>query len=230
MALALDGSNTANNVAKVISCTLTTTSTNDLIIAVISTANGGGTGATFVGLSGWTQYFLESQGTNCGIMVFYTTSASTLSSQSIVATLGTTAEEPSTMTVFGVSGANLITPFDANVSLPASLGKSTSTATNAVTGVSTSNANDMIVQVTGLPNTSGGFTAGTIGVNTTTPIQSGSTYAGVQYSIVSSTQSSITCTANWTTNRFSISAVFGIQQASVVPTVSSSTLSLLGVG
>ena len=230
MALALDGSNTANNVAKVISCTLTTTSTNDLIIAVISTANAGGTGATFVGLSGWTQYFLESQGTNCGIMVFYTTSASTLSSQSIVATLGTTAEEPSTMTVFGVSGANLTTPFDPYVFLPFSNAKSGATATNAVTGVTTSNANDMIVQVTGLPNTSGGFTAGTIGALTTNLIQSGSTYAGVQYAVASSTQSSITCTANWTTNIFSISAVFGIQQASVVPTVSSSTLSLLGVG
>jgi hypothetical protein len=129
-----------------------------------------------------------------------------------------------------VSGANLTTPFDANVSLPAFLGKSGSTNTNAVTGVSTSNANDMIVQVTGLPNTSGGFTAGTISAATATPIESTSTYLGVQYNIVSSTKTSITCTANWTTTRASISTVFAIQAASSGVTPPSSTLSLLGVG
>jgi len=230
MAIALDGSNTANNVALVITTTLTTTQSNDVIYAVISTANAGAAGATFSGgLTGWTQYFVKAQSSTCAVMVYWTTAASPLSSQSIVATLGIAGEEPATMIVFGVSGANTTTPHDSNVSLPASLGKSGSTLTNAVTAVSTTNANDMIVQVTGLPNTSGGWTAGTVGANATTLVQSSASNCGVQYYIASSTQSSVTATSNWTTSRASISAVFGIQQATVAANTSDNFM-MMGVG
>jgi hypothetical protein len=91
---------------------------------------------------------------------------------------------------FGITGANTATPFDTNPSLPAHA-RGTTSSYPTVTGVSTSNANDMILAFEGQTSS----TAQTAGSPFTAPAtllhNVNSLGNNVEYEIVSSTQSGI---------------------------------------
>jgi hypothetical protein len=71
---------------------------------------------------------------------WYATAPSALGSASVTATLSSPDTAATWFAVFGVSGANTVTPFDANPSLPA-----TSAGATPSTTISTSNPNDMLL-------------------------------------------------------------------------------------
>jgi hypothetical protein len=91
---------------------------------------------------------------------------------------------------FGITGANTATPFDPNPSLPAKAIR-TSSSVPTVTGVSTSNAYDMILAFEGQKSS----TAQTAGSSFTAPAallhNANSLGNNVEYKIVTSTQSSV---------------------------------------
>jgi hypothetical protein len=95
-----------------------------------------------------------------------------------------------TVQAFGITGANTTTPFDTNSNLPATAGGTTSRYPT-VTGVSTSNAHDMILAFEGQTNS----TAQTAGSSFTAPAallhNVNSLGNNVEYQIVTSIQSSI---------------------------------------
>ena len=161
MSLSLDGYviNTVSNTSGTsVSATLTTSQSNDIIVAVVhwfaaynSTQTGTGgpplvsniSGAglnwalrshTVVGapsFSGW-QHFVS---------VFWAVAPSALSSQTITATVLNPGLAFGEMLCFGVNGADLLLPWDTNASLPAVITSGTSSHT--VSGISSNNSNVM---------------------------------------------------------------------------------------
>ena len=149
--LAIDGSNSQESgSASSISTTLTTSNTNDLIIAYVSpveqASNNPPTVSSISG-GGLTWHSRETGAIQDGgeyyqnVDEWYAVASSTLSSATITATLSGTANQEVWITVFGISGVNTANPFDPNGSVPA-----TDAATNnPSTTMSTSNANDMLI-------------------------------------------------------------------------------------
>jgi len=157
MALSLDGSasgDAASGVVTSISLALTTTLANDWIIFdVVTFPNTGSssigiptaTGLTF-SQRGTTQTFVHSaQGSTISVARFYALASSAFSGN-IACTFGAAAY--TCYAAYGINGANLTTPFDANVSLPASVSNATMTAVAPSVSISTSNANDMLLALT----------------------------------------------------------------------------------
>ena len=112
---------------------------------------------------------------------------------------------------FGITGANTATPFDTNGNLPAkNVGTSSSLPT--VTGVSTSNANDMILAFEGQTSS----TTQTAGSSFTAPAgllhNANSLGNNVEYQIVSATQSSVSVSFGTSVTPW-IMAVDGVQRA-----------------
>jgi hypothetical protein len=195
LTLALDGSNIGTGTTSA-SAALTTTNANDVIYVIVGTCSNAGTiSVTATGLTFTSRGSTTATGgalvcTNVEIQSFYATTTSTLSALSITASVPTATD--TIIHVFGISGADTSSPFDSNVSIPAT---ATGTTSPSVT-ISTSQANDFIIggevdtgNVVGSAGT--GFTLIQSGVTATSPI------AGVsEDQIVSATQTNLAVTAN----------------------------------
>lgn len=204
--IALDGSASGGCASPCSSYTMTlsTTSSPDVII-VYGGGNCGGANPTtnsvtdgssltwnkrshlFVtGFAGWVDEFAAN-------------ASSTLSSDVVTFHLGGCANANMAGWAFGASGANTASSsFDSNVALPATgkcSGGGCGPTVDTVTGVSTSNANDMIIAGDFNGNGGGAFAAGSPSM---TFIGSQNTGGGgetsSEYKVVSATQSSITVT------------------------------------
>lgn len=148
----------AQNVASTtttIAATLTTSLTNNIIIAIVSIENttvNSGTSLTSVAGAGltWTkytsQYFASTAAAGYGVLqeIWYATATGTLTSQSITATSPVTFDD-ATIIVFGVNGCNLSSPFDTN---PNALQKTTfasGSTTKTVSNISTYSTNPLVI-------------------------------------------------------------------------------------
>jgi hypothetical protein len=146
--LALDGS-AYGGAPGAPTAVLTTTLTDDVIVAIVAIA-GGGTVSSFTGVSGWQQRkavsWTSGESISVNLEVWWTTSATALDAQSIKANISGDANDALIM-VFGVNGADLTSPWDANASLPA-----TATGSSGVPSapVSTSAKNTMLIGATAI--------------------------------------------------------------------------------
>lgn len=134
----------------------------------------------------WTKRGSNTAGGAFTIDEYYAATSSTLSSATITATIGTAANFH--LFVFGVSGADTTSPFDANASLP---GFSTASSSSPATSISTTNAADFIFGV----GSQSGTNAFTISSPFTTIDNASGAGEGPSaadlYEVVSATQSSL---------------------------------------
>lgn len=199
-ALAIDGNATGSNstgtATSVVSGTLTTVNTNDIIVALAFNSNAPNailrtvSSVTATGLSFTKRSAIANSTGFFDLEVWWAPATSTFSG-TITANWSGVVDD-TTINVFGVSGANTSTPWDANASLPKTLSSPTgSAAAPSVTGVSTSNANDMLLGFVG----GGGAVVETAGAGFTL-INTVSSAAGItsasERNVVAATQSSIT--------------------------------------
>lgn len=206
---------------------LTTSYANDVIIAIVK-----GAGSTIAisavtdGNGVLTFHSRYSQTSPRVFAIWYAIASSTLSNDKITGTQDS-ANAGIGVQGFAISGANTVSPFDSNAGLPFSASGASGT-TPTVTGVSTSNADDIILGMMG---------SGSLTVQT-----AGSGYALVQEyhdssfgsansedKIVSSTQSSVTVAFGQTSSNAGWSMVVdAIVQASTTVTLSrTDTVTLL---
>ncbi len=200
----LDGSATAQfSTASSGTVTLTTTTANDVIVvlatnedatnsAIRTVSSVTATGLTFTKRSSLSLGSPTYQDTE----VWWAIASSALSAKVITVTLSGSTDDAA-LVAFGVSGANTASPWDPNVALPATATGNPAT-TPTVSGVSTSNANDMILGFQGNGNgaavTSTSETAGsgfTLIANINNNGAVNADDAAAEYKIVSATQSSI---------------------------------------
>ena len=141
----------------VASAAFTSSNSNDVVIAFVNTTNGSSITVSSISGGGLTwikrkQFAITTSTFNFGsIEEWYGIAASPLSSQVITATLSGNSNS-ATITVFAISGGNTTTPFDVNVSLPATASDITGTSTvPTVSGVSTTNANTVLLSLVCLP-------------------------------------------------------------------------------
>lgn len=195
-AIAIDGASNIGGGAcgTVETLTLTTSQGSDLIeVAAVSRVNTGGlitvanvtgSGLTFskrAAASGATTSYAYTDAE-----IWTATASAPLTNEVISVTYSTSAGECTSM-AWGVSGGNTASPFDQNGSLPASAHSSSASATPSVGGVSTTNAQDMLVAITwnefgNSPSPGSGYTSiGTPGGE-----------IDAQYQVVSTPQSSVT--------------------------------------
>ncbi len=189
---ALDGTNyaTQGTPTATIAASLTTTSTNDVIIVIVFGQNTAtGTYQTpsvsdSVALSWHARTSLQEVSVAGGYSlfseIFYAIAPSALSGDTITVTWDSAPTHYAVLQVFGVSGANTASPFDAEAG-PGEF------ATGAYASVASSNANDFIygmelTAVTGSPTAGSGFTGIESGV--------GGTFAS-EYKVVSAIQSAL---------------------------------------
>jgi len=195
-ALSLDGSH-ALVCTNVLSCgtPLTTADTNDLIIAMCA-GNAGQTGYTVSDTSSLTWHQRGSLLTGPGsqaLGVFYATSATKLTADSISCTNVPSGTHNLIVSVFGVNGADAATPFDTNGGLP-NTNSAVSTSTPSCT-MTTSNANDMLIAF--MEHGGNSITATPTGFATIqTTAGSPSSYSG--YDVVSAMQNA--ASESWTLN------------------------------
>jgi len=196
--LALDGSGSgSDNGALIGTVTLSTTTANDIIVIGITTYNNQrvssiSDGATLT----WSNRAALEDGTSGHQTAeeWYAKSTGILTSDII--TIHYAGGSFATFHAWGISGANFATPFDPNVSVPATKAVVNCGNSPSVSGVSTSNANDFLIAISG---DDGGL--GTLVVPTgftkifyNAPVSELFT----AYNIVSATQSAITIA--WTGN------------------------------
>ena len=181
MALAIDGKVLGTASAANLTVSLTTTSTNDVII-VVAACNGG----PVVSVTSPNLTFTRRGGTTGGFCIeeWWAPSSGTLSAEQIKVTQTTSGVLA--VTAFGISGANTSTPYDTHSGLPV-------TANGSQPSVSTSNANDIILGMFRLTSSTG-----TIGSGFSS-IENGD-FMLVEYKIVSSTQTSLSVTETGTNN------------------------------
>lgn len=241
--LSMDGHVTGNitHNASSGSVSLTTTSANNVIIVCVSTQNTTVTGAatvsalTVAGGSTMTkrtgQTFTSGAGAQTGnIEEWQGTASGTLTGASVSVTFSTTADS-GVIQAFGIAGANTSSPFDANGSLPAiNKDQSALTTQPTVSGISTTNANDMLISCMNTQKDAT-ETAGTGYTLIDTQNNTGGavvdTTAADEFQIVSSTQSSISATFGTNVEGWGmiVDAIQKAVAAGVTP-----TRSLLGVG
>lgn len=208
MTLAVDG--TATGAAG--SVVLSTANAGDIIVVLLGgvNQNAPGAGATVSGGGlTWTKRGYANDGSFREVQLWWAVAPSPLSS----VTISTAAPANWALTgisAWGISGANTTTPFDANVSLPATAHGTSIPPT--VSGVSTTNANDMLIcgvvgSGSGPPSAAGGFTL--VWGSSVLPVVAG------EYDVVSSAQSSrsvtfpISATGSWAILADAIQAASG---------------------
>ena len=160
-ALSTDGSATGTfSTTNSGTITLSTTNPDDLI--VVEETNEDGPNAVMLTVSSVTASgltFAQRSSVTLGAPtyqdteVWWAVATSALASTVIRVTLAGTTDDAS-LVAFGVSGANTTSPWDANAALPAAATGNPST-TPTVSGVSTSNPNDMILGFQGNGNNAG---------------------------------------------------------------------------
>ncbi len=123
------------------SATLTTTFSNDVIIAVLGYNNAHLPGTVSGGGLTWNPRTRTTYSGTYTVEEWYAIAASPLSSAVITGSIsvGTIGIE---LAVFGISGANTTSPFDSNLSLP--IGATGSSVTTLGATITTTNANDFI--------------------------------------------------------------------------------------
>lgn len=219
MALAIDGAtfNFASSASSV-SSGLTTSNTNDVIIVVATSVATPGAAPTVSSVTGgglsWNKRAASGStaiggGTNGNLEVWYAIAAAKLTSTNITATFTGSANTVE-IVLFGVSGANTTTPWDANVSIP-KFASSTIGSTPSVNSVSTSNANDMALgffatNSTPVSTPGSGYTIILNGVET-----------GTEEKVVSTTQSSVSVAFGASNPTGWVMYADAIQAASFVP-------------
>lgn len=195
--LSVDGSGAIGTT----SATITTSNSNDVVIAIVyytSVTTGSISGGSLT----WTKRGV-SNGVGLNFDEWYAIAASPLTS-AVVTPSGYTGTR--TM-LFAVSGANTTTPYDPNVSLPATSSGGTCSLT-----ISTSNANDLVYSAGGTT------TSATITVPTGfSTLVTGNTVFRSFYKIYSSTQSNLGISQP-TGQATSVCQVDAIQQAASAST------------
>lgn len=191
-ALAIDGSaSTSTGTGPGFTVTLTTTSSNDVIIIFpktdgLTTFRSVSSVSDVAGLT-WTKR--TSTAWNTGGLddseEWYAVAASPLTSDVITVTYSAALSSAARITAFGISGTNTASPFDANVSLPA-IATGSAVSTSVTNTISTSNANDMIINLFALFSGTG-FTRPSGYTAVITP----GSVTDVSEKIVSTTQSSV---------------------------------------
>lgn len=218
-ALSIDGSASASSGASTPkTCTLTTTSANDIII-VVTTGNVLSTSVTGGSLS----FTNEKQFTSGSddTVVWYAVASGTLSSTAL--TINFSSATFNAAWCFGVSGANTSSPWDGNAALPVTFTSISSSTPGP--SYSTTNANTMVIVAattggTGSPSAPTGFTL--IGTNT-------SAFGLAAEEIVSGSQTGTNL--SWSNTDSGVAGiVVALDQAGTVTVKSSSFLPLLGVG
>lgn len=209
-ALAIDGTPVTATPANAASGTVTFTvpSTNDVIVLFIKNTTGA-TVSTITDVSNLTWAKRKQVAVGGGVLnaeEWYAVSSTTQTSD-VVTVNFSGATTGIRLSVLGVSGANTGTPFDTNVSLPGS--NTTSAATSLAATISTTNANDMLISSTYI------VTSGTItrpsGFSSAISVGS---FADISNQIVSSTQSSLAVTYNYSNSTAAAMIVDAIQAAS----------------
>jgi len=210
MVLALDGSAKGNGGTTSASCTLTTTSTNDIIYVVVTAF--GNTASPTINTptaTGLTFNLRKSNLTAASAIIgtYYAVAASAQSAKVISVT--TTNTTGVVIIAFGISGANTATPFDANAAIPATT-KGTTSAVSVT--FSTSNANDFIIlgvaDDSGVVGTKGNIAgaASTLIFSQNETVNFNDT-GSAEYLVVSSTETSQTALFTTGTPVFNWSAV-----------------------
>jgi hypothetical protein len=222
-ALSIDGSVTGTTVVgSTQAVSLSTSNTDDIIYCFFKPGGGAGSFIHVTGVADspagltWQKRaaYIDANN-NLDLEGWYAISTSKLSSDTITAT---TSVAPTTMRTvcFGVTGANLITPFDTNGSIPS--GQSSDTLANSISEtISTNNANDMLIGQVSVPVS---FTALTRPSGFNQILSTGSA-TDASDNIVSSTLSSSTLTWSWTNsaaepNTIMVDAI--MQASSAAPT------------
>jgi hypothetical protein len=208
----LDGKDFANKSTPTTSAsvTLTTTQANDVIILDI--VQNGTSVSSVTDAAGliWHQRAVTGTGVQT-IYEYYAIAPSALSADAITVNFAGAASYAD-LNAFAVSGANTSSPFDSNVSVPATPASSTGVVT-------TSNANDLIVAgyrfgANAAPAAGSGWTA----------INAGGNYYLSEYQIVSSTQAGLVATASTSDQNGGI--VDAIVQAPVPPPTAPAVLTV----
>jgi len=196
-ALAVDGTGFSSCPTAGTSCTVTlTTSDTEDVVVLFSATNGGAIGyATISSISGgglsWTERGRAEclnvcgtggSGTYTDTDEWYAVSSGALSSVTFTVTLASSSSYTD-LSVFGINGANTVSPFDTHSGLPAMLTGSA----QPYPAVSTSNPHDIVFGAADLNVATGGVGAGF----TTLGYTSGDYFAD-EYAIESTTQSSLT--------------------------------------
>ena len=186
--------------------TLTTSNTNDIIVvAIYNETNAGAPAVSSVTSPGLTfaQRSKSNGSTNGSLEIWWALATGTLTAAVITVAWASTIDDGN-IVAYGVSGCATAHPWDANVSLPAKASFTAANSQPTVTGISTSQANDFILEATGAL-TSGGNTPPsgwtTIDHNSNTGGTNQSFLEG-GFLAVTSTQSSITATATYIVNGF----------------------------
>jgi hypothetical protein len=216
--LSLDGSTSIGaSGSATATATLTTSRSPDVIIALV-TIYTGSSSITISSISSTHLSFIKRGSINNAnhesIEEWYAVASSTLSSETITVTFSASAY--ATGEIFGISGANTASPFDSNPGLPKTATGNSGTAAS-ITGLSTSDANDVIIAGYGAPGGADSVTAG----SSYTMIYHGHNPQnfGSEYQIVSSTQSGATVGFTGNTNYWA-----GIADAVTASTSSPSTV------
>lgn len=199
------GTGTANTV-------LTTTQGNDIILLFLSWDSAGSTTFTISDTAGlsWSLRASENTGSSTAVTrEYYATSTNPLTNDKITATAsgGTSALK---LIAVGVSGANTITPFDANALMPSTANKQSSVAVISA-NVNTNNANDMLILFI-VPQ--GGSTVFTYNAGfTQTNYVTGSETAAVANKVITTLQTNIPIGASFTPSGATSLIVDALQQA-----------------
>jgi hypothetical protein len=193
MTLSLDGyAINHNSDTPSVTATITTSNSNDVIIAIVWTANSWGSPTISGGGLTWTlrKDFSGLVGSGFGdAREYYAIASSPLASQTITFSHSNNAYDG--ILVFGVSGANTTSPFDSNSGLPA-VAPDNATGTATSVSINTSNTgSDFVFGVIMDHHTATAFTVGT--GYTLIVSQPGTSPCGAgEYQIVSGAQTNLT--------------------------------------
>lgn len=196
MALSLNGFAHGGSTSGTVAATLTTTLTNDTIVACIVTNNALGAGRTVTGIASaagltWSQRASLTSGALV-MEIWSALSPGALTSEVITATLSGAPTE-AVMIVFGGGGVDTTYPWEARGSVPVNA-SSGGASVPTVAGVSTNAADTMLIGF--MVASSGGGISDTAGSGFTeidhfNTLSFSNIYAFVEYKIVSSQQSSV---------------------------------------
>jgi hypothetical protein len=180
MTLAINSSTGYSGSTASVSLTLSTTVAN-CIIGVAYADNGYPNTGSITDTAGLTYTFrAAANGGGSQPIEFYYAKASSILTGNVI-TINYSSSTFVDACAFAISGANFTTPFDSNVGLPYTASSGT------VTGVSTTNANDMLLSFYRQSSNS----SPTVGSGFTSIYNPAGEYFIAQYQIVSSTQSGL---------------------------------------
>lgn len=187
-ALAIDGSGSNTGVASPITQAITTSNTNDIIIVWVfnDAATGGSSGITDTAGLSWTKRQTQNYGSGglFSMDEWYAISSGTLSGDTV--SVAFSGAVNGRIVVFGISGANTASPFDADASIPAK--NSTAASTTVSVTISTANTNDILI-ASSRWTTGASLTSRPSGFSQT--VASGGV-ADASHNIVTATQSGVT--------------------------------------